>query len=922
MKISQIKKKTIQLCLLSTSAIILNACGNSGSVSQVAPDFPATTKVKTKVVAISTSPIIPTQDGVNIDHKLHIDNHTDKKLILIETYLSGATQAQAVVESKSAKVNALACTVLDVDGACTIGFTPKELDGSSVVKLTFKDDEGKLYTAAQLLEYSSSIDKISPTDGFYVSNSNIQHIQSTNHYTLSIPFISDNDYESVTVSSRIITLTNNVSCANGASKGSHCTALLTFPSAPEAGYSNSVSIQGITTSGTPYFANLTSTSSYNDIAHLAITSSTQVIKAVSGQIESLKKTINIVNTGVVPAINVKGESLDPQSTLFGVNGAASYLKKEITCNSKSVANLPAVIDPAQSCEITFLLNNENATGSEDYSVSYQDGVDGGKITTTSTKIYYRGLEVPDYAYIVTAGYNNLSGTQVGESVTTTLHVINTGTKAIQQITIPTTLPTGLTIDKNASTCEAYGANGMSLESGNFCTYALRYAPPKQAVQDASNVVIDISAKSTALQPSEIIPKQSVSLYYSSVKSGNGLIIVNNSKGYLIFADGKDKRISTVLIQNTGATTFNLTAIILKAKTWSPKLTMIAPNMIDGVNNSFSALGDTASKGEKSDISDVSIANGAIAALEYKYGPTDEVESGLAIQELVGVFSGTGADSSAVFKLVNNTGYKAIKGGIQVTLDSVKLKDAPITNYSFDLFSTNPIYVIFKYTAGTEKITGFRVNDSNLPFGFTPDTTATTCPTTSKSTSADAADAGVLENGTSCSAAYFFMDPKLLNHSLFYTAATSRSDLKFNPPPYTIAADTKDGGKTTTAIHVVTPAESSVTLKPSAFANISAKGVSEKVPNNATVKKTIVTFNIVSISEVAKAKDIVVKPSLPASFWFESAANCTITSPGSDSSCSIVIASPLAVESSIPFTYSSAERPDYNAINSAVTISKI
>lgn len=222
-------------CLL----IALSACGSSAETGNSEESNPGidTRPTRYQGVVISPTSTIPTNLGVSGSHVLKVNNNTGKNLTLKSFELSGSAKTSFFAKSYNAlknavsaigydaRLNVVACDTLATGSSCTISFTPDETDGSAALKLNFVDDNGNLYPAAQLIEYSSRVQK---ENGFYLNNAQIANISSTNSYSLAIPFVSDDSYESIGVDSRIITLSKSVDCANGASKGAHCTALLTL----------------------------------------------------------------------------------------------------------------------------------------------------------------------------------------------------------------------------------------------------------------------------------------------------------------------------------------------------------------------------------------------------------------------------------------------------------------------------------------------------------------------------------------------------------------------------------------------------------------------------------------------------------------------------------------------------------------------
>ena len=376
-------------------------------------------------VSISATSTIPTNLGISGSHELKVDNHTGKKLTLNNFYLSGA-------KGNDSRINLSGCETLAADSSCVVRFSPDEADGSAVLKLEFIDENGKLYSAAQLVEYSSQVNQ---SNGFYVSSSNFDKVNSTANYSLAIPFVADDDYSSISIDTSIKALSKSVDCAQGTSKGSHCTVLLSLPAANQkaGSYNNSITIKGVKADGSVNSASIVSHVSYRDVAHLAISNGPIIIKVanLTAGDASLSQTIKIVNNGNQTAENISTTSVTGTSWLDGITtvaGAASLLNKQITCNGNTtiLANLPDSLPSGDFCEIKFTLTKPNTTGSEDYRVSYAGGINGTNLTTTTTKIYFHGkydkyeqtkIEVtPDSPAEIMLGENfNFSVTRKGGS---------------------------------------------------------------------------------------------------------------------------------------------------------------------------------------------------------------------------------------------------------------------------------------------------------------------------------------------------------------------------------------------------------------------------------------------------------------------------------------------------------------------------
>ncbi len=409
------KTKLLILCLSASLA----ACG--GDI--------ANPESQHKSVSISATSIIPTSLGISGGgHALKVDNHTGKNLTLSSFYLSGAK------ENHDSRINLAGCKTLAKDSSCVLIFSPDEADGSAVLKLDFVDENGERYSAAQLVEYSSQVVE---SNGFYVSNANLDSLTATAAYSVAIPFVADDDYSSISIDSSVKALSQSVDCANGTSKGNHCTALLTLPAADQnsGSYPNTITIKGVKADGSVNTASIASRVSYSDVAHLAISNGPLLIQAnspTSGH-PSLSQQIMIVNNGDRTATNIAASSLVGASWSDGITtpSGASLLTKTINCNGTTQATLPTQLEKGKFCEVTFTLTKPNATGSEDYSVSYFGGINGTtKLTTATTKVYFRGLSVDGS---VTVSPDSAAEIAMGDSFNFTATLRGTGNTTISAV---------------------------------------------------------------------------------------------------------------------------------------------------------------------------------------------------------------------------------------------------------------------------------------------------------------------------------------------------------------------------------------------------------------------------------------------------------------------------------------------------------
>jgi hypothetical protein len=221
---------------------------------------------------------------------------------------------------------------------------------------------------------------------------------------------------------------------------------------------------------------------------------------------------------------------------------------------------------------------------------------------------------------------------------------------------------------------------------------------------------------------------------------------------------------------------------------------------------------------------------------------------------------------------------------------------------FVLTKDNQAKVSFKYSTGTQPVTGFLVNDSDIPFGFMVDPDATSCPTTSK-----ADGAGELAANTSCVVSYTYLASDL-NHSFFYTAAIM-AGVKIFAPVYSV--------KDATGIHVVTPTNS-IVLNPRSFVHIETSEVVKSTVSDATLYS--VTFTATGYAnDLLPGGQIVITPTFGGDVYPKNARTCTITNPEVRGSCVIEIyktGTSVGIARLVPFNYASTKDADFNSYNSS------
>lgn len=899
------------ISLLCTSAG-LAACGSgSGGASNVddsASVIDEPTTIQSKSVMISRLPTIPTNGSIG-QHYLRISNNTGETLKLKDFKISKSDSSKILDRiynsinravggvGYDARISVATCETLLKNASCTIAFTPDSSDGSTGVQLNFTANNGEQFSAAQLINYSSSSTQ---HDGFIVNNDAIQNVDSTVNYSISIPFITDDDYETIDVVSRIITLDKRVDCTKDVSKGAHCTATLTLPVASAAGYANAISLVGKKADGTQKIANLSSGSRAIDTASVVMTNQSQVLKADKDPDNNKLKVI-IVNNGNIDATGLTDDHTAVQSWLDGVtdNTGITYLTKNSDClnNAATAAGL---------CEVEFTLSNANATGFDRYQIGYTNGYNGaGVVTSQTTALYYKGLITDgailgnsEYGYTVSGGLN-FDNTSVNQSITQTLSIQNTGKNPLYKLRLDG-LPTeaGFTETNNCS---------EELKSGDSCFYNITYAP-KAVVASTFKLIKVLSYKQVSATPEDqVSPAREFTLSYGAVDTGGvGFVFLTPNPEFLAELGGVAIK-KSIMMQNTGAVDYTLKSVSLPSgQVWPDKLVVTAPDNFNGKENPLKGLQLT--NGVNLSLNQT-IAAGASAVLDYVYGPFAADEAPVPQSTVTQNFEAAGGSLNALI-----SSYEVKAPTVTITEPEVEITEPdgslvnPLSGNSFTLLKTTKFKMTYEYKASATDVTSLLIHDSDLPYGFTVDKANTNCKTLSTGNSAGAD----LVANANCKVTYLFVAPDVLSHSLFYTAAANASTPHTMIKPGFSYLDA--AGK---RVYVANSQEFKFTAKP--FAKLDATLTKEtgatNLPANTSKYKLTVTSS--DYDAALDGKNIIVKP-IAISGVTLTGSSCTVSKVNPSCDLEMLIADTLAGKS-LPVNYSTSFDSDYNSINQNVSI---
>ena len=896
MKTNNLKKVSICLLLLGLGACSASqSSDNQPSVNQANTDSPEVVNHSpqaTKRVVIAQISTIPTNLGVSGRSVIRVDNHTGTNLYLKSAGfgVEKGNLKGSLGSSGSGSNVPNTCEKLLADNHCEVFFTPNEADGSKVLSMLFEDKEGKQYHAAQLIEYSSHVPQ--QDGGFYLSNEHVSVVVTDSSYSLSIPYVSDGDYKSIKLSSEIGALSQSNTCEGGAVKGTLCTAMLTLPAprvADKNSYNNQISLLGTRSNGTLTRSFVTGIVVFNQNGHLIMSAGPAIIDARNN---TRKVDVNVLNIGVASISNIAatstyGERFFEEQT-FQDGRDYKDISKTYSCTGGG-ASLPTILTPAQSCTVTFTLNNLDATGSEYYKITSTGGASGTATDSIGTRVYYRQQAIPTYGYTLSGDVNLQNTLAAGGSIEQTITLTNSGkedlTTGSSSFKIVPEVP-GLSVDQNKSTCLL----SKALKANWTCTYVISYQPTVPQLLTVSKFTVIAKDKTSE----SIKPERSISIRTSAVDSSNPDALSLNltqaqSNNLEIFADGKNTVIREFAVTNNGKKDFTITSITTKG--WPAGLKMVnTTNATTSLSNSPNGTYNGSS---------VKIIAGATIYFAYQYGPVSSPESGYAEQDIKGTF----ADVSTTYEYKIITKYSAKAAGIITPTGSGAFSVTDQSTIidskknSWRLLKQNRATVTFTYKAAGTPQSGFLVDDADLPFGFMVIPSQTTCPTASRQSTK-----GTLAANDSCTVAYDYLSENL-DHSVFYTAAVNKSRVSIRQPEYVVDNSSK-------GVNVVKP-DNEISFEPLSFANVSATATSNS-------NKITITFTGSALSSLVTGSDsIVIKPAFTASVYPESNSTCEINRV--KLSCSIVVYKNASGSVTLPFTYSLSRHSDYNSFNSSVVL---
>lgn len=919
-------RKKIVVLIASAMSLTLTACGGSGSGGSTGSNDlsdETVTGVKSGTVTISKVPTIPTNGGLIQPHMLQVDNNTGKNLVFVSSRVIGNVQPSLLDRARDTLSRSLGgtgynrnvsvdnCGKLAADRTCGVIVTPEAPDGSTVVQLTFKDADGEIYQAAQVVNYSSHV---TSHHGFIVNSDNLTEFHSSKDYSFTVPFIADDDYESIKVKSDILAINRGFDCAGKVSKGTHCTATFTMPVAPKEGYVNDIHIIGKKSNGTINQYTINSKAFFDDRPSLALTQGpVSIIASNTVPAQNIGELV-IVNTG---SLAVSGISDTHKPISVEIDGTVQQVANSplVTLSSalkRSFNNLlanPQTLDcqfagatpdeighTAQTgslCTVRFQMQAEsmNQNGHDQYTVTYNG--EAGPSTTKSTTVYYRGLSndnpgCPDclrpYEYSVTGP--DFTGTKTNRVAVKSVVIRNVGTQSLYNLNFALNNPNNVPIQIIRNDCAPAGS-AATLAPKASCAIELQYSP---VVDTTLNSLIGtVTAQDVAGNSSFNGATKTVAITYSAEPDpvvAPGLIF-SSTGDKIELATGESRVVTKRLIVSAnnspqGGVTVTGVRKAVQTSALSPNLALALPAQInDATSNgnvvnkfarefNFGALGSanhlSTNPGEQ-----VTLSGTDVGVIDYLYGNPNgvRVESGL----LEHVFSIASNPNPHKYTL----GYETsddVAGVTNPTTTTIDTNGRPlVSGESFVLVKSNKLVLRARYTAPDNKNLRILVDDSDLDFGFFPVrfNQAGQIPRCAQTSLGDSVPT-LLAAKQSCVVEYTFLADQIAGANNYTLATQQRLMHTFENPSY-LSFDISNGTK----VKRVKPA-GEFKFIPLPFADVQPT-VTQVAPNLYTVRFNV-TDNFSAIAPALNMQNagIMIEPNQNANADISSSSSCQIAGP--------------------------------------------
>lgn len=522
MQIININKYKLLSILIIACGI--NACGssNGGGGANTAPPAPAS-PTKAEGVFISQSSIMPrTSGGSNQQFYVVAYNDTNETIKLTNASATEYTDnsTAAVRGLKSDLYNAAACSgSLAPQQTCLIGITPQGKEGGFVLSSDFKALSGKTYTARQIIQYG----EVPAANGFMVNNNNLRVAKPSNqNYYITIPFVLDQNYEKVEITSQVDPLSQKILCSNeGYNKGNSCTAVMEFAGGE---YSSKINFKGTSRKVQAKHA-LTSASSTETNVNFSSTSAAvpnlihDGFNALVKSADTGPRIISILNTGLAAA---NFSSIVPDSA-----------------NTVTVSNNSCNGELAVGSSCSFTLSTTTATHKNSNVTINYDG--------KATSFNFAEIAKTAAPGLILTTNGSLEYTVMNSTNQIIVNVSNASTTKTQLNELAfTSLGDAFSISNN--TC------GTALQQGESCNLTISYTPP--SAPSSGTLEFTSSAHYTeADSKTGTITATKIVIPYSSVAQLAGLTITpSNPTAMKIRADNVESTTQDFTVSNNGDAT--------------------------------------------------------------------------------------------------------------------------------------------------------------------------------------------------------------------------------------------------------------------------------------------------------------------------------------------------------------------------------
>lgn len=695
--------------IASTAVIGCGGGGSSGSTGGGSNGGGGSSLLAATDVNIGNITTIPTGSNSTNTSVVVTNNSSDSMTLQSATYklYAGGNQSEQSTSVANSPVNVAQCTTVQARGTCSVGVRAPdgETQGQYLLTMNFLDGKtGKTHTTSQIISYSADVPTINGVK--YSTLNNNLYNQKNGSTTLSIPFVLQKDFTSLSVKSDRDNpvFAPTISCPdNSYTAGTLCTVYVKISNSG----TSDVIAGGITVS-----EGLSS-------SKVAINKSKamKLLGGTAGYVFGVPITVtqmlsgNLITSGINVVINPSdGTSAQTITLLNNGNATLSGISvigaSPITVSSNGCSSLAA------NASCTFSVNVTSTTsGQSSVTVNYNNGASSGNTSGTLSfnVIYISSPDAP--AMTMTSGQGSLLNTPINTTQLYTILVKNTSTTTTFnniKFTDPSITSPALSWDTTDSTCKIDGTQSLPpASSGNnsACTLVLQYSPT--AVTAPSNFTLREAADYGSSGNTYTGARLDIS--YSAITGSALLYITPNYVSFAIRADGHDSVTQTFSVVNAG-----LQAATLNTIGNSPSVT------------AFNITGGTCAAGS------TNLNVGESCTITTQFGSTTSTITNESSTLAVGyrpdgshttdvtAFSNLVFNSSnAAYVNISNIAVTNTTSGAGTSGSAYQFTNSPASNSQIT-------FVITYANTGTANATNFNVALNNLPVGYVVVGGSTTC----------------------------------------------------------------------------------------------------------------------------------------------------------------------------------------------------